>query len=88
MNWTPYLVAWICFGAATLGLALYRKVLTAREDERLHIDAWQTAQADAQALMARRMHTIDRVGETLTVLTVLGGLTLAIAYVFAVLSRA
>ena len=87
MNWTPFVIVWICFGVATLGLALYRKFLSARDDERLHIDAWQAPQADAQAFMARKMHTIDRVGETFTVVTVLGGLTLAVAYVFAALSR-
>ena len=37
--------------------------------------------------MAHKMHTIDRVGEALSVLTVVAGLALAFAYVYAMLNR-
>jgi len=87
MNWTPYVIAWICLGAATLGLALYRKFLSMREDDLIHPEAWNTELVSRQEVMSRRMHAIDRYGEALSVLTVLGGLVLAIAWVYAALSR-
>jgi hypothetical protein len=87
MNWTPFVIAWMCLGVATLGLALYRKFLAMREDDYIHIEGWRAPQVAAQETMARKMHAIDRFGETLSVLTVLGGLVLAFAWVYAALNR-
>lgn len=87
MNWTPYVIVWICMGAGTLGLALYRKLLANREDDRLHVDAWQAPQVTQQETMAHKLHMVDRYGETLSVLTVLGGLVLGIAYLYVALAR-
>jgi hypothetical protein len=87
MNWTPFVIAWMCLGVATLGLALYRKFLAMREDDYIHIEGWRAPQVAAQETMAHKMHAIDRVGETLSVLTVVAGLALAFAYVYAMLNR-
>lgn len=87
MNWMPFLIVWICLGAATLGLALYRKFLTMREDDLIHMETWQEPLANRQQVAARRFHSIDRWGEALTVLTLVGGLALAVGYVVAFLYR-
>ncbi len=87
MNWTPYVIAWMCMGVATLGLALYRKFLAMKEDDYIHIEAWRAPEVAKQETMARKLHSIDRYGEALSVLTIVGGLILAFAYIYAALSR-
>lgn len=88
MNWIAFLIVWIFLGVATLGLALYRKFLTMREDDLIHVEGWQASLAAKQEQAARRFHSIDVWGEALTITTIIGGLALAIAYVYIVLSRA
>jgi len=87
MNWTPFLIAWICLGVATLGLALYRKFLTMKEDDLIHPEPWKAGDVARQEVAARRFNSIDRYGETLTVVTVATGLVLAIVYVYALIAR-
>lgn len=87
MNWTPYLIAWICLGVATLGLALYRKFLTMKEDDYIHPEPWRAGEVARQEVAAQKFHAIDRYGETLTVVTVATGLALAIAYLYAAIAR-
>ena len=87
MNWTFFVAAWICLGVATLGLALYRKFLTMREDDYIHIEQWRAPEVEQQQAMARKIHSIDKYGETLTILTLLGGLALAIAWIYAAVSK-
>lgn len=88
MNWIPFLAIWIVLGVATLGLALYRKFLTMREDDLLHVETWEASLAEKQQVQARRFHSIDVWGEALTIVTIVGGLALAFAYVYAILNRA
>ncbi len=87
MNWMPYVIVWIAVGAGTLGLALYRKFLAMKEDDYIHIEAWRAPEVNAQQVMAKRMHAIDRWGETLSVLTLVGGLVLALAWLYGQLNR-
>lgn len=87
MDWTPYVIAWMCLGVVTLGLALYRKFLSMKEDGYIHIEGWRAPQVAEQENMAQEMHTIDRVGEALSLLTVLAGVVLAFRYVYAILNR-
>jgi hypothetical protein len=83
MNWTPYLIVWICLGVATLGLALYRKFLTMKEDDYIHVEGWKAAEVAKQEAAAHKFHAIDRWGEALTILTTVAGLVLAVGYVYA-----
>lgn len=87
MNWTPFLIAWICLGLATAGLALYRKFLTMKEDDYIHIEEWKAPDVAKQEITARKFDSIDRYGEALTVLTVATGLALAIAYLYTLIAR-
>ena len=87
MNWTPYLIVWICLGVATLGLALYRKFLTMKEDDYIHVEDWKAGEVGKQEAAAHKFHAIDRWGEALTILTTVAGLVLAVAYVYAALTR-
>jgi hypothetical protein len=56
MNWTPFLAIWICLGAVTLGLALYRKFLAMKEDDYIHVEDWKTTDVEKQEVTARRFH--------------------------------
>lgn len=87
MSWTFYLIVWICLGIATLGLALYRKFLTMKEDDYIHIEAWRAPEVARQETAARRFHAIDRLGEVLTIVTIVAGLAIAVAYIYAELLR-
>jgi len=87
MNWTPYLIVWICLGVATLGLALYRKFFTMKGDGHIHVEDWKAAEVDKQESAAHKFHAIDRWGEALTILTTVAGLALAVTYVYAALTR-
>ena len=87
MSWTPYLVIWICLGVATLGLALYRKFLTMKEDDYIHVEDWEAGEIAKQKAAAGKFHSLDRWGEALTILTVVAGLMLAGAYLYAALFR-
>lgn len=83
----PFLVAWIALGVATLGLALYRKFLTLKEDDLIHMESWQAGEATKQEAAAHKFHAIDRWGEALTIVTLVGGLALAIAYAYSIVAR-
>jgi len=87
MNWTPYLIVWICLGVATLGLALYRKFFTMKEDGYIHVEDWKAAKVAKQEAAARKFHAIDSWGEALTILTTVAGLALAVGYVYAAFLR-
>lgn len=87
MNLTPYVIAWMLLGVGTVGLALYRKLQTMREDDYIHIEAWRKPQVAEQEVMAHKFHVIDRVGEVLTALTAFGALALALAWIYARLNH-
>jgi hypothetical protein len=80
MTLTPFVLLEIAVGLATIALALYRKFLATREETLIHLGPGEEREIPRQADMARRLHYIDRWGETLTVLTAAGGILLAAAY--------
>jgi len=86
MNLTPFVIAWICLGVSTLGLAAYRKYLSTHEDDYLHVEEWAKPVTDQQTAAARKFERIDRWGEGMTVLmavtgVVLGGIYLYLAWI-------
>jgi hypothetical protein len=82
MTLTPYVAAWAVLGIATLGVALYRKFVSMKEDDLIHVEEWRKKQVLEQVAVAHKLDVIDRVGETLTVLTVIGGILLAGIYLY------
>ena len=82
MSMTPLIVLWVCLGALTLGLGLYRKILSMKEDDFLHIAEGEAKLIPQQVNLARKLDWIDRVGETLTVITVVLGLVLGGLYLY------
>jgi hypothetical protein len=83
MNLTPYIALWSLLGLVVLGLALYRKLITTHgEDDLVHISEGEQRLIPHQVAMNAKIHTIDRVGEALTIVTVLCGLAIAAAYLY------
>ena len=73
---------WFVLGLATAGLALYRKILSMKEDDYLHLGAGEEGHIPEQVAMDRRMHAIDAWGKGLTVATVVLGLAVAGVYLY------
>lgn len=82
MNLTPIVVVWAVLGLATLGLALYRKILSSDEEDVVHLGPGEEKRIPQQEVLAKKLVTIDRWGKTLTVVTVLIGLVLAGGYLY------
>ena len=82
MNFTPYVVLWVLFGLVTTGLALYRKLVSMKEDVYLHLGPVGAQAIPKQVASAGKLNVIDRWGETLTVATVAFGLILAAVYLY------
>lgn len=75
-------IVWIALGAATLGLALYRKFVSMREDTYVHISEGEQRYIAQQVATFERLGRIDRLGITLTILTAVLGLALAALYLW------
>jgi hypothetical protein len=82
MNLTPIVLLWAVLGLATLGLALYRKVISSNEQDVVHLGPGEEREIPVQAELAKKLLTVDRWGKTLTVVTVLIGLLLAGGYLY------
>jgi hypothetical protein len=83
MNITPYIVLWSFLGLLVLGLALYRKLIALhQEDDLVHISEGGQRLIPHQVAVNAKIRTIDRLGEILTIVTVLGGLLIAAAYLW------
>jgi hypothetical protein len=75
--------AWILLALFVLGLALYRKLLTASEgDNYVHISEGEARLIPHQIEINRKLNRIDHCGEVLTLATLLAGLTLASLYLY------
>jgi len=79
---TTFVIFWAILGAATLGLALYRKFVSMREDDYLHLSAGEERLIPQQVATFRKIGVIDKWGITLTIVTVALGLALAALYLY------
>jgi hypothetical protein len=84
MNWTPYLAIWSLFAAAVLVLATYRKMLSSREDDTLHVSDGASRLVPEQIATAQRIEVIEKWGKGLTAVVVVTGLILAGIYFYGV----
>ena len=84
---TTFVIFWVALGVATLALALYRKFVTMREDDYLHLSSGEERLIPQQVATFRRIGAIDRWGITMTIVTVVLGLALAALYLYQVAMR-
>ena len=67
---------------ATMGLALYRKLISASEEDLIHLGPGEERHIPEQIALEGRLKTVDRWGKILTVVTVLVGLAVAAVYLY------
>ena len=78
---TIFLYIWIGFAAVTAGLALFRKLVANREDDYLHVGPGQDKAIQQQREVSEKLARLDKLGKLLTIVTVVLGLGLCIAFV-------
>jgi hypothetical protein len=82
-NLIPYIGIWAFLAFLALALALYRKFVSAHEEDRyVHISEGEAHLIPRQVSINRRLQTIDRWGELLTILSLIAGLVLAAVYLY------
>jgi hypothetical protein len=80
MNYLPLLVVWSVLALVVLALFVWRQSIARNEDDSLHVMHGALA---PQASIAQKLDVIDKWGKILTVITVVSGLLIAAAYVYA-----
>ena len=81
-NLAPVVVIWAVLAIATLALALYRKLVSAPEEDLVHLGPGEERQIPGQLALAAKLAGIDRWGKILTVITIAIGLALAALYLY------
>jgi len=79
VNLIPYAVFWALIAVAVIFLILYRRQVTSREDDSIHLEGTITTD---QMTLAHKLAVIDKWGKTLTIVAVVYGLTLAAIYLY------
>jgi hypothetical protein len=79
---TAFVIFWAILGVATLALALYRKFVSMREDDYVHLSAGEERLIPQQVATFKTIVAIDRWGITMTIVTVVFGLALAALYLY------
>lgn len=79
---TAFVIFWAILGVATLALALYRKFVSMREDDYVHLSAGEERLIPQQVATFKKIGAIDRWGITMTIVTVVLGLALAAFYLY------
>ena len=82
INLMPAMVIWAILAIATLGLALYRKLISASEEDLIHLGPGEERQIPQQVALAARLRAVDRWGKILTVVTAVVGLAVAAVYLY------
>lgn len=80
INFTPYAVIWGLLALVVLLMAGYRKMISVKEDETLHLG--NPTESTHQIEIAHKLEVVDKWGKLLTVIAAVYGLLLAIAYTY------
>lgn len=80
INFTPWMILWAALALAVLVMAGYRKIVSVREDETLHLV--NPSESARQLAIFHKLERIDKWGRLLTVVAAIYGLLLAIAYTY------
>ena len=80
--YVPFVVLWAALALAVIGLIVYRRFVSAGEDDMIHISDAAGSVTSQQVTVAQKLDQIDKWGKTLTVITVVYGVVLASVYVY------
>ena len=76
---SPFVAGWLALACTIAGLAIYRKFVSTREDDMLHILDDESHRLK-QAALAHRLDLMDHWGKILTVVATVYGVLLAVGY--------
>lgn len=82
MTFLPFVVVLAVLSVAVLGLIVYRRQLTAREDDTVHLHAGEEKAMADQEVLALRVAKVDRYGQILTAVVVIGAILLLAVYIY------
>ena len=80
ISFVPFTVLWALLGIVVLALVVYRKMVSSKEQETLHLA--DAAEANHQAVIAQKLEWIDKWGKLLTAIAAVYGVLLAAAYTY------
>ena len=80
ISFVPFKVIWALLAIVVLALIAYRKVVSSKEEETLHLA--DASEANHQAVIAHKLEWIDKWGKLLTAIAVVYGVLLAAAYTY------
>ena len=80
INFTPWAVLWSVLAIVVLVMAGYRKVISDKEDETLHLS--NPSASAQQVTVAHKLEVIDKWGKLLTIIAAAFGLLLGLAYTY------
>jgi len=81
INLLPYAVFWGVLAIVVVLLIIYRKAITNREDDSIHLEG---NVATEQISLAHRLQMVDRWGKTLTIVVAVFGVVLGAVYLYQV----
>jgi len=79
INLLPYALFWGVLAIVVVFLIIYRKSVSSREDDSLHLEGSGPTE---QVALAHRLAMIDKWGKTLTVVVAVYGVALAAIYLY------
>ena len=80
INFTPWMILWAALALAVLVMAGYRKIVSVREDETLHLV--NPSESARQLAISHKLERIDKWGRLLTVVAAIYGLLLVMGYTY------
>ena len=80
IDFTPFVVLWALLALAVLLMAGYRKAVSGKEEETLHLT--NPVESGHQMVIAHKLDVIDKWGKLLTVIAAVYGLLLVLAYTY------
>jgi hypothetical protein len=81
MSLFPFAVAWVLLVLAVIVLAFYRGFLTRNVDDVPHVASAASAGAvNRQVAVTKKLESVERLGKLLTIVAVVVGVVLALAY--------
>jgi hypothetical protein len=85
MNFVPFVTLWILLAMTVVALFIWRKTVSSKEDDNLHVlDAASGEKTAQQAVVAQKLDLIDKWGKIVTVLAVVYGVILGGLYAWQV----
>jgi len=79
INLLPYAVFWGVLAIVVIFLIVYRKSISNREDDSIHLEGGVSTE---QVALAHRLEVIDKWGKTLTAIAVVYGVALLAIYLY------